>query len=173
MDLIYLSVMHKAYLLLGSNLGDSRGHLQDALHRLSAYGKTGPVSSVYRSAAWGNTDQPDFLNLTTGYTTDLSAPALLQAILRIESGMGRKRLTKWGPRVIDIDILLFDDVVIDTPDLIVPHPEIRNRRFTLVPLTEIAPGLVHPVLQRSISDLLLNCADELEVERAGSVNDPD
>ena len=159
--------MHKSHLLLGSNLGDSRHHLRDALSRLAACGLIRKESWVYRSAAWGNTYQPDFLNMTIELRTELPPEELLNAILHIETSMNRKRTEKWGPRLIDIDILLFDDVIINTSRLVIPHLEMHNRRFTLVPLAEIAPDVLHPVLKKSIKQLLRECPDTLAVESDG------
>jgi 2-amino-4-hydroxy-6-hydroxymethyldihydropteridine diphosphokinase len=159
--------MHKSHLLLGSNLGESRRHLRNALGRLAAFGQIRMESLVYRSAAWGNISQPDFLNMTIELQTELSPQVLLKEILHIETSMGRKRTEKWGPRLIDIDILLYDDDVINSDSLVIPHPEMHNRRFTLVPLAEIAPDAQHPAMKKSIKQLLLECPDNLAVESDG------
>lgn len=155
----------KVYLLLGSNLGDRRQHLLDALAGISYLGTIRKVSSVYRSAAWGNLEQPDFLNATVELETAHSPSELLKGILDIETGMGRVRNEKWGARLIDIDILFYDNLVVNTPELAVPHPQLQNRRFTLVPLAEIAPGLLHPQLRKTVNQLLRNCTDSLSVEK--------
>jgi 2-amino-4-hydroxy-6-hydroxymethyldihydropteridine diphosphokinase len=155
----------KVYLLLGSNLGDRRQHLLDALAGISYLGTIRKVSSVYRSAAWGNLDQPDFLNATVELDTVHSPLELLKAILDIETGMGRVRNEKWGARLIDIDILFYDSLVMNTQELVIPHPQLQNRKFTLVPLAEIAPGLVHPQLRKTVIQLLDSCSDHLTVEK--------
>jgi 2-amino-4-hydroxy-6-hydroxymethyldihydropteridine diphosphokinase len=155
----------KAFLLLGSNLGDRRQHLLDALGGLSYLGTIRKVSSVYRSAAWGNLDQPDFLNAAVELDTTLLPELLLEDILDLEKDMGRIRVEKWGARIIDIDILFYGNFVLTSSRLVIPHPELQNRKFALVPMAEIAPDLVHPALGKSISELLRVCKDRLAVEK--------
>jgi 2-amino-4-hydroxy-6-hydroxymethyldihydropteridine diphosphokinase len=123
------------------------------------------ASSIYRSAAWGPIQQDDFANQVVRVAYNGSPQSLLQLILNIEETMGRKREVKWGPRIIDIDILYFGDMIIDEPGLQVPHPEIANRRFTLAPLSELAPDFKHPVSKKKQALLLAQCPDSLSVER--------
>ncbi len=156
--------MNIAYLSLGSNEGDRAAMLRQAIDALNHQpGSVVAVSHVYETAAWGVTDQPDFLNIAVALETSLYAPGLLQSIRAIEAGLGRQRHIRWGPRTIDIDILFFNNDIIDTPDLQLPHPRLQERRFVLQPLAGIAPALVHPVFGRTMSELLLLCPDELEV----------
>lgn len=122
-------------------------------------------SAIYKTAAWGKKEQPAFLNQALEINTLLPAPKLLENILAIEKKMGRVRDEKYGPRIIDIDIILFNSDIIHTKELVLPHPEMQNRRFVLVPLTEIAAGKFHPVLKKNISQLLEECADTLPVEK--------
>jgi len=121
-------------------------------------------SSLYETAAWGLEDQPDFLNQVIKLNTLQEPRKLMQSILDIELQLGRVRQEKYGPRIIDIDILFFDDLVLDEPHLTIPHPRIPERRFVLEPLHEIAPGFLHPVFHQTIHQLLLNCPDLLEVK---------
>jgi 2-amino-4-hydroxy-6-hydroxymethyldihydropteridine diphosphokinase len=154
------------FLLLGSNQGDSRGNLSRAREALQTL--IGPIvttSSLYRTAAWGKTNQPDFYNQVIQIDTALEPHTLLDKILNIEQRLGRIRKEKWGPRIIDIDILFYHDKINNTTDLILPHPGIPIRRFTLVPLDEIAPELYHPVLKKQIRTLLKECSDLSEVEK--------
>lgn len=130
-------------------------------------GKVIKASSIYETAAWGKNDQPSFLNQALEIQTSLAPPELLKKILYIEKQIGRVREEKYGPRIIDIDILLFNDEIHNYPLLKIPHPELQNRRFVLVPLTEIAPTIVHPVLKKTIAELLAICPDKLEVSRTG------
>lgn len=157
--------MNNLYLLTGGNLGDRLANLHNAFKLIDELaGTVVKKSSIYETAAWGLTDQPSFLNQVLLCTTHLTAGQILQTILLIEEKMGRKRLEKMGPRIIDIDILFYNDEIIDLPGLKVPHPEIARRRFVLEPLHEIAPDYIHPVFKRSIADLLHACTDALEVK---------
>ncbi|MEP7258988.1 MAG: 2-amino-4-hydroxy-6-hydroxymethyldihydropteridine diphosphokinase, partial [Flavitalea sp.] len=128
-------------------------------------GKVIDYSSIYETQAWGKTDQGDFLNQAIMIETSLSAQALLKETLAIETFMGRSRTDKYAPRTIDIDILFFNHQVIDEPGLIIPHPEIQNRRFVLEPMKEIAPALIHPKLYKTILELLAECPDSLHVKK--------
>ncbi|HEX7906397.1 MAG TPA: 2-amino-4-hydroxy-6-hydroxymethyldihydropteridine diphosphokinase [Chitinophagaceae bacterium] len=158
--------MNKAYLLTGGNLGDRKENLSIARTLIKQQaGHIHSASSLYETAAWGNTDQPAFLNQALELHTKLNARQLIRRILKLEKGMGRVRDEKYGPRIIDIDILLFNDEKHNYPFLKLPHPEMQNRRFALLPLAEIAPGMIHPVLNKTIVQLLEECADELPVKK--------
>lgn len=158
--------MNKATLLLGSNLGKREDALGKAVQLIEE--RAGAVilkSHVYDTSPWGKTDQPSFLNIVIVVGTLLDADQLLKELLLIETEMGRKRdNTKWEPRLIDIDILFFNEEVIDKPQLQVPHPLLKERRFALVPLNEIIPAFVHPVLKLTIEELLIACNDRQEVK---------
>lgn len=121
------------------------------------------ASSLYETAAWGNTDQPAFLNQALQLTTTLNARQLIRRILKIEKSMGRIREEKYGPRIIDIDMLLFNQEKHNYHFLKLPHPEMQNRRFALLPLSEIAGDVIHPIFNKSIAALLEECRDELPV----------
>ena len=158
--------MNKTYLLLGSNMGNSLEQLNAAiLHIEKIAGKLIRKSGLYATAPWGNTNQPDFLNQVIVIETAQNAPGVMQCILRIEKMMGRVRTVKNAPRIIDIDILFFNKEIINQPNLVVPHPEIQNRRFVLVPLNEISPQFKHPVFKKSIHRLLAECPDHLNVKK--------
>ena len=158
--------MNKAYLLIGGNIGDRNKNLKEAIDFIAREcGSVIKSSSIYETAAWGKTDQPDFLNQCLLIQTSLSAPDLMKQILKIEEKMGRKRKEKNDPRIIDIDILFYNESVLQTEFLTLPHPQLQNRRFVLVPMNEIAPKLVHPVLRKSIITLLKECPDNLEVKK--------
>ncbi len=156
----------RVFLLLGTNLGDRHTNLLVAKQQLEiTAGKIICESGIYQTAAWGKTDQPEFFNQVTEVLTERTPHELLEAVLTIEKQMGRQREIKWGPRLIDIDILFYDDIVIKTEKLEVPHPALHKRRFTLAPMAEIAPDFVHPILRKPISVLLSECEDPLSVER--------
>jgi 2-amino-4-hydroxy-6-hydroxymethyldihydropteridine diphosphokinase len=158
-------MMGGIYLLLGSNLGDRSVQLATAIHHITSFATVVRMSSVYVSQAWGKTDQPDFLNLVIEIDTALDPHSLLDHTLRTETTMGRDRVQKWGPRTIDIDILFYHTQIVRTGTLVIPHPEIQNRKFELVPLRELAPDLVHPVLKKTISQLDDECTDPLTVTK--------
>jgi 2-amino-4-hydroxy-6-hydroxymethyldihydropteridine diphosphokinase len=153
------------FLLLGSNLGDRPEHLSDAAARINIFAHIIRKSSVYVTRAWGNNNQPDFLNQVIEVDTVLPPEALLQQTLAVETAMGRNRIEKWGPRTIDIDILFFRNSIVNLDNLKIPHPQIQNRKFTLIPLRELAPDFVHPVLKKNIARLNDECTDSLEVRR--------
>lgn len=142
--------MVTAYLSLGSNLGDRLGYLTQAVRKLNTGGTTvTKVSSVYETAPWGKLDQPAFLNIAAAVETELAATELLHHVLQVEKDLGRVRIERWGPRTVDIDILLYGTETIQTLELELPHPRMAERAFVLVPLLEIAPELPYPdALQR-------------------------
>jgi 2-amino-4-hydroxy-6-hydroxymethyldihydropteridine diphosphokinase len=142
------------YLSLGSNMGDREAHLRDAITRLEKLDRVVSVSSFYETEPVEVTNQDWFLNCAVGLETTAAPEQLMAAILQIEQEMGRQRLQNKGPRIIDIDILLFSDEIIDSPELTVPHPAMQDRRFVLEPLAEIAPAARHPVLQKTVRELL-------------------
>jgi len=156
--------MNRTYLLIGSNEGDRIHHMSTAREMVKdKIGKITASSQLYETAAWGKHDQPDFLNQVLLVNTLLPAATCLKEILLIEKRMGRIRTKKNDPRIIDIDILFFNDDIINDVHLSVAHPELQNRKFVLIPMNELSPGLIHPVLHRSMRDLLSTCKDELEV----------
>lgn len=158
--------MNIAYLLIGGNIGDRLHYLQLAVEAIKKEcGAVVSCSPVYQTAAWGNQNQNSFLNQALEVHTTLSANELLDNLLHIEGRLGRVRDQKYDPRIIDIDILLFNDDVVDTRNLKIPHPELPNRRFALQCLTDIAAQKIHPVRGKRIKDLLAMCADTLSVEK--------
>ncbi len=127
---------------LGSNQGESAGLIARAVERLREFGEVTAVSSLYRSKAWGVTSQPDFINAAALLQTRLGPRELLAALVRLEAELGRVRTYRWGPRVIDLDILAYDDLRLNEPDLVIPHPRLAERAFALVPLAEIDPAFI-------------------------------
>ena len=158
--------MSTAYLLIGGNLGNRKENLSKATELIREQcGTVVKASSLYETAAWGMTEQPSFLNQALEIATSLNAKQLMRTILKIEKMMARVRKEKFGPRTIDIDILFYENEIHDLLFLKIPHPELQNRRFVLVPLAEINSELQHPVLKKTIAELLEECPDNLEVKK--------
>jgi 2-amino-4-hydroxy-6-hydroxymethyldihydropteridine diphosphokinase len=154
--------MNKAYLLIGGNMGDRLANLENAKKAIEKdLGKILCTSSIYETAAWGIEDQPAFLNQALYIETKLDAKDLMNMLLQIEKNMGRIRLQPLGPRTIDLDIIFFNDEIMNTDNLTIPHPSMQKRNFVLTPLNEIAPDFIHPVFKRSIAQLLIDCEDSL------------
>ncbi len=158
--------MNNAYLLTGGNLGDRMENLRQARELIGQRcGSIRKASAHYETAAWGEEDQPAFLNQALWIATNLPPVDLMKELLAIEQDIGRKRDKKYGPRLIDLDMLLYEDEVIDSADLMLPHPQLPNRRFALTPLAEIAPRLVHPLTGTTIAAMLKLCKDKLPVKK--------
>lgn len=153
-------------------MGNRAAALARARHQITQL--IGPVlaaSSLYETAAWGPIEQPAFLNQVLLVETRLSAHHTMRSLLAIEQSMGRQRTQPFGPRTIDLDILYFNQLQLASPLLTVPHPRLATRRFTLVPLAEIAAHLLHPVLQLSSAQLLAACTDPLDVKKFSDANE--
>ena len=158
--------MHLAYLLIGSNLGDKTTYLKNAGSYIQQQcGQIVKQSSFYETEPWGFTEQPSFLNQALCIQTELAPAQLMHTLLKIESKMGRTRELKMGPRIIDLDILQIDQQIVDTPLLQLPHPAMHLRRFALIPMEEIAPQLVHPQFNKTITQLLAECTDQTDVQK--------
>lgn len=156
------------YLLLGTNLGDRSANLHDAVRRVEqTAGEVVAASSRYETAAWGVPDQPSFYNQVIRICTDLGHEPLLHALQATERRMGKVKLGRWRERLIDLDLLYYGYRLVQTPFLTLPHPELHRRRFTLVPLCEIAPQWIHPKLGKTQAQLLAECDDSLAVEKVG------
>lgn len=151
--------MNKVVLSLGSNVGDRQSNLSAAINRIFEIpAMLLKKSSIYQTAPWGNKDQPDFFNQVLEIETALDAHALMEKLLSIEESMGRKRKEKWEPRIIDIDILFFNEEILETEKLTIPHKLLHERKFILEPLHEILPSKNHPILKKNISTLLIELA---------------
>jgi 2-amino-4-hydroxy-6-hydroxymethyldihydropteridine diphosphokinase len=158
--------MHKAYLLIGSNLGDKASYLEKASSYIQQQcGQIVKQSGYYETAPWGFVDQPAFLNQALCIETALTPSVLMETLLTIEETMGRVRTVKMGPRIIDLDILLIDQAITHTPLLQLPHPAMHLRRFALIPMVEIAPMLNHPQFHKTMTQLLAECPDNTDVQK--------
>lgn len=146
-------------------MGDSKEQLAIAINLLDTNFGNHQSSSLYKTKAWGNTEQPDFYNQVIIYNTSLRPSQIFEITQQVERKMGRERKEKWGPRIIDIDILFCGSMIYYSDVLTVPHPQLHKRRCTLEPLYELAPAFVHPVKNLSLKDLLRQCTDDLAVER--------
>ncbi len=155
---------HMVYLLLGSNLGDRMQHLENGMNKVKSMG--GNIirrSSVYETAPWGVTGQPDYLNAACKIVTRLSPQELFSVLKKIERNEGRTNQRKYASRTLDIDILFYDDLIANSEDVIIPHPKLHLRKFVLVPMQELDGSFIHPVFNKSINDLLKACDDPLQV----------
>jgi 2-amino-4-hydroxy-6-hydroxymethyldihydropteridine diphosphokinase len=153
------------YLSLGSNVGEREAHLHEAIRRLGSEGRVVAVSSIYETEPVEFADQPWFLNCIVALETDATPEQLIAGLLRIERDMGRQRVQKKGPRTIDLDVVLFGDLILDSPGLTIPHPAMHERRFVLEPLAEIAPDVRHPVLNKTVRELLAELTAGQEVRK--------
>ncbi len=156
---------HIVYIQLGSNVGQRAIHLNTAIEYISNLGEITQVSSIYETAAWGNTNQASFLNQIIEVETLVLPLKLMRELLEIENKMGRVRTQHWEPRMIDLDILLYDDYHIQHAQLEVPHPRMHERKFVLIPLLELNPDIKHPIFFQSIRELNNWCQDDLEVKK--------
>ena len=161
--------MNKVYLSLGSNLGEREKNLARALQALEKRGmKILRRSTIYETEPVEIREQAWFLNCAIEVETDLPPQKLMKLLLEIERELGRRRDVKYGPRTIDLDILLYGDVVVNESQLTIPHPKMAERRFVLAPLAEIASQAMHPVLHRTAAELLAECSDASEVRKTAS-----
>jgi len=157
---------HPIYLALGSNLGDRLANLQAAISSLPPDVTVWSQSPIYETPPWGITDQPAFLNMVLEGETDLEPLALLVHLKRLETELGRQPSIRYGPRLIDLDVLFYDNLILNTPELTIPHPRLAERAFVLVPLADLAPDLVHPVSGQTVK-VLLDAIDTTGVKRYG------
>ena len=158
---------HTVYLALGTNLGDRLANLKQAISSLTPQMEVKAKSQVYETPPWGFEDQPKFLNQVIKANTYLEAEPLLKHLKRLEVALGRQESFPNGPRLIDMDILFYDDLVVNKPSLVIPHPRLHERGFVLLPLMEIAPNLIHPVNKKSVREMADAC-DVREIEKFAS-----
>ena len=152
---------HITYIALGTNMGERLENLRTAIKAFAPEITVTAESHIYETPPWGYEDQPAFLNMVVKAETSLGPESLLKNLKQLEVELGREQNFHWGPRLIDLDILFYDNMVIDTPPLVIPHPRLHERAFVLVPLADVAPDLIHPIFQKSVSQLLA------EVDRQG------
>jgi len=156
--------MHTVYLSIGSNIGHRKAHLSRAIEIIAdRIGSIVQKSRVYETAAWGLEDQPVFYNQVVQIESKNNPSEILSSINKIEEEIGRVRHSKWASRKIDIDILFYDDIIVESKELTIPHPHLQDRNFVLVPFLEINPEYQHPKLKQSIRELYFSCADNLSV----------
>ncbi len=161
--------MPVAFIGLGSNLGDRIGSIQKAIGEISKLGDISALSSLYETEPVGVEDQPDFINCVIKLEANLSPYDLLVSLQSVEKKLGRERREKWEPRTIDLDIIFYNNLVIETPSLIIPHPRAHLRRFVLEPLCEIAPDFIHPTLNITVSKILEGLVDSKRVVKVGGI----
>jgi 2-amino-4-hydroxy-6-hydroxymethyldihydropteridine diphosphokinase len=145
---------HTVYIALGTNLGDRPANLRAAIRSMPPAVRVLAESHVYETPPWGYEDQPAFLNMVFKAETKLGPEALLGYLKQLEVKLGREQNFRWGPRLIDLDILFYDDLVLNSPPLVIPHPRLHERAFVLVPLADVAPDLIHPIFKRSVREFL-------------------
>ena len=161
--------MNNVYLLIGGNMGERMANLAAARNRINIdCGRITAFSSIYETEAWGYKEQPAFLNQALAIETSLEAEKFMEEILKIEMALGRKREIPLGPRIIDIDIIYFNDEIINSSNLTIPHPSMAQRKFVLMPLTEIAPAFIHPILLKTNEVLLKESGDSSVVYKKSS-----
>ena len=157
--------MNKVFIGIGSNLGDRISYCKKAIDEISGFAKITQASSLYETDPIGKEDQPNFINCIVEISTDLSPQNLLKDLNSVEEKLGRVRHEKWGPRTIDLDIIFYNELVINDENLEIPHPRAHQRRFVLEPLSEIAPEFIHPKLNLSVSELLKKIDDHKSVKK--------
>ena len=146
-------MQHIVFLALGTNLGDRLKTLQETIAQLSPKVRPRSASPVYQTAPWGYSDQPDYLNQVIEAETELEPVDLLKYLKNLEKKLGRKPTFRYGPRVIDLDILFYDDLILETTELVIPHPRLHERDFVLIPLADLAPEKTHPLLGKTVEEL--------------------
>ncbi|MEN2984529.1 MAG: 2-amino-4-hydroxy-6-hydroxymethyldihydropteridine diphosphokinase [Dictyoglomaceae bacterium] len=160
--------MHKVFIGIGTNLGDKRKNINEALNRLKDKGlNIIKISSIIETEPYGYKNQDNFLNAVCLIETDLSPFELLDLLLEVEKEMGRVRTIKWGPRIIDLDIIFYDDLIINHEKLIIPHSDAHNRIFVMEPLLEIEPDFLHPILKKTVREIYLDLKRKESVKNSG------